>query len=55
MGEHPMTIYISLVEDADGELFPLASEHLDDFQDGETIGIYELKEIKILEVNRNLT
>lgn len=53
--QHPEVLYVSLVEDGDGELFPLASGSIDDFQDGEVIGIYELKEKKTLEVVCNLT
>lgn len=49
MDKHPEIIYVTLVEDADGDLYPTASDSPSDFESGDVVGIYELKERKALE------
>lgn len=46
------TIYAMVDDDPDGAIF--ASESVEDFADGEEVGVYELKEVRTKRVGHEL-
>ncbi len=52
--EFPKTIYIYNEKDADGTTIHYAQDTINDIEDGEKVGIYELKQVRTMTVTEEL-